>query len=517
MMPKRIDALIIAATLAVFVLIFARVVSSNRFGYDESDYMYAISKGIRANYLDEPTIPITTFISKGLQGVRGRISSDSLAEFIRASDDINFYRHYHAPLSFYWVIANRSILGDREGLIRWSSLFCLMLGFAVIYMGCISLWGARGRVAAVVASSLFLLSPTNIATAVRLGPHSLYVLLSIATLFAISKLIIKPNKTHFYVVTLLLCLSTLTLEYAILLMLTFVACIVFCRKELSFSCSRSEVISSVVRAAVLFLLVFVLVWPAGLFKASIIKNYTFFAYFTLKRSDAYGSAPFYQVWLWRFLSSPVEYLLIFGAVGWLVVARARGRMEWWTVPFSIFAALVFATTVRNKSTSPTYVSSLLPPLHVLAGAAVVRAAGRRLSQQVAVGAIVLLAALASNYINFLSARSPGTSPTPADRLVDFYRENPVATKRILVPRALLPTLHYYFPDGRFVAYGKAGASRSVIEPPAQDAADEVILVGDGQNDEDSQMRLRGWLPIKTLGPVGAEESITIYATEADQK
>jgi hypothetical protein len=517
MMLKRIDMLIISAALVIFVLIFARVVPSDRFGYDESDYMYAVSKGIRANYLDEPTIPISTFIGKGLEGLRGRITSDSLSDFIRTSDDINFYRHYHAPLSFYWVIANRLILGDREALIRWSSLFCLMLGYVVIYSGCLSLWGEQARLAAVVASTLFLLSRTNIATAVRLGPHSLYVLVSIATLLGISKLIIKPGKNQLYIVSILLCLSMLTLEYAVLLILTLVACVLLFRKELSSSCSRSEVISSVVRAAVLFFLVFVLVWPAGLFKASIVKNYTFFAYFTLKRSGAYGTDPFYQVWLWRFLSSPVEYLLILGTIGWLVVARARGRMERWTLPFSIYAALVFATTVRNKSTSPTYVSSMLPPLHVLAGAAVLRAAGLRVSRQFAVGAIVILAALTSNYSNYLSAKSAGGNRTPADRLVDFYRENPVAFKSILVPKGLLPTLHFYFPDARFIAYGKAGETRSVIEPPAQDAADEVVWVGDGQGDEDSQMRLSGWLPVKTLGPVGTEESITIYAAEADQK
>ena len=62
----------ILAGLVTSVLLFARAVPSNVFDYDESDYMYAVSKGFHANCLDEPSIPMGTFIDAGLHGVRGQ-------------------------------------------------------------------------------------------------------------------------------------------------------------------------------------------------------------------------------------------------------------------------------------------------------------------------------------------------------------------------------------------------------------------------------------------------------------
>ena len=148
----------ILAGLVASVLLFARAVPSNVFDYDESDYMYAVSKGFHANYLDEPSIPMGTFIDAGLHGVRGQSGCASLSAFIRSADDINCYRHYHAPLSFYWIMASRLVTGDGEMALRWTQMACVMLTFATIYLGCLSAPVPQARLAAFAASTLYLLS-----------------------------------------------------------------------------------------------------------------------------------------------------------------------------------------------------------------------------------------------------------------------------------------------------------------------------------------------------------------------
>jgi hypothetical protein len=259
------------------------------------------------------------------------------------------------------------------------------------------------------------------------------------------------------------------------------------------------------------LLVFALAWPAGLFKLSILKDYTFFVYFALRRSHEYGTDPFYRVWWGRVLASPVEYFLGLGALAWYAVAWLRGRKEAWALPFLIYAALLFGTTLRNRSTSPIYVSSLLPSLHILAGAALGRWAGSPIRQRVAVAAVVIGAALASNYCNFLSARVSGEGPSPADLVVDYYRDRRPDSRRILVPFGLLPALHYYFPGGKFLPYREVGGRRMALETLARIEADEIVFVGEEGRDRETESVPGGWFPVDVLGSIHGYGSITIYS------
>ena len=121
MRPGKIDVIIMTATVVGYTALVGPTLPTGRFAYDEADYMYAVSKGFAANYLDRPTIPFATFVQKGMEeGMRqsGRVS---LSEYIRASDDIAFYRHFHAPLYYYWVILHSTLLGTDEQATRWAS------------------------------------------------------------------------------------------------------------------------------------------------------------------------------------------------------------------------------------------------------------------------------------------------------------------------------------------------------------------------------------------------------------
>ena len=101
MQLKRTDIAVLLTLISLCELLYASVVSNNRYGYDEADYMYAASQGLYANYIDKNTLPLAQFLRIGLSKGFQRENRTSLSEFIRASGDIAFYRHYHGPLSLY--------------------------------------------------------------------------------------------------------------------------------------------------------------------------------------------------------------------------------------------------------------------------------------------------------------------------------------------------------------------------------------------------------------------------------
>lgn len=91
---------IMAAIIAVFSWLSQGSAPASPYGYDEADYIYAAGRGWLANYTDTPTQSIVEFVRMRL-GKRGESGSRGfLSEYIRASGDINFYRHSHGPLYF---------------------------------------------------------------------------------------------------------------------------------------------------------------------------------------------------------------------------------------------------------------------------------------------------------------------------------------------------------------------------------------------------------------------------------
>ena len=132
---RRLDYLLILIFLSSFYFVHDNVVSTDRFGYDESDYMYAAEKGFLANYWDLNAIPFFEFIKKGREEGKQSENRTSLSQFIRDSDAITFYRHYHGPIYFYWLSFFNFQETDKEYYMRWVSLSCVFLALIIIYFG----------------------------------------------------------------------------------------------------------------------------------------------------------------------------------------------------------------------------------------------------------------------------------------------------------------------------------------------------------------------------------------------
>src|SRR6266550_4032699 len=116
-------AVILAGVLAVFYFLAKGTVMYGPFGYDEADYMYAVSRGFLANYTDAPTMPLAELVKVGLNRGRDPSQRGDLSQMIRNSDDMVFYRHWHGPLYVDWLRIVRPLASSEHAMRAWNYIF----------------------------------------------------------------------------------------------------------------------------------------------------------------------------------------------------------------------------------------------------------------------------------------------------------------------------------------------------------------------------------------------------------
>src|ERR1700722_15297736 len=172
--------------LALFLLLISRNVSSEPYGYDEADYMYAASLGFIANWSDTPSIPIADFARAGIN----RAGRQALSERIRNGNDVLFYRHFHGPL-FHYLLIPAARFGLNERGVRSALLAIPAASLAVIYFGCQPFMGAF------LAAVLFL-SSYSVIGSTEVAPHQLFAFCSLACLILLTKAIATGRRAFWY-------------------------------------------------------------------------------------------------------------------------------------------------------------------------------------------------------------------------------------------------------------------------------------------------------------------------------
>ena len=166
-----------ALLVAGFIALARPMVDASPFYYDEADYMYAAGRGFASNYLERPAQSFGEFLHTGLSRGRDASQKAALSQAIRDSGDIDFYRHWHGPLYFYWLMALQPFRAN-EPTVRALSMLFPALTILVIYFGALR-WGGY---AAFLAAALYGWSVVA-AGSTELAPHELFVLVCVAGLF----------------------------------------------------------------------------------------------------------------------------------------------------------------------------------------------------------------------------------------------------------------------------------------------------------------------------------------------
>jgi Dolichyl-phosphate-mannose-protein mannosyltransferase len=473
---EKIDLLLLLLCIGACIVLYNPIIPKDYYGYDEADHMFAVSKGIYANYIDANTIPFRTFLRIGIQQGLQDQNRSSLSEYIRASDDITFYRHYHGPLYFYALTVSQYLFGSSEYTARWTSLLFLLVSIFAVYMGCFSLSKENPRVAAVIASVLLMCSSANIITTVEITAHGLYTLTAITTLIFMAKLLQTNDLRYWYCSIIAMAISFAVIEYAPVLLLTFAICIFIERRRIFANWAGQEYKRLVIISVALFIGVIFIIWPGAWLKLSLIKNYIFFAYVILAREGEFGTRDFWEVWWQRFSEFPLIYILIIPVI-FLAALHIKRHIIY--LPFLLYSIFMIAITFRNTAPSLHYISSLFPPLFILSGLI----AGKYLENsknlvKISFSVLVAVVFVTHMWLYLIKDRSKAELYTPLKNLVDYVRSHNDHDKKVLVDRRLLPTLHYYFPYREFDSYrDKSSSLRAIRRELANASYDGLIYMG----------------------------------------
>ena len=439
---RRVDwlDLVCAALLAAaFLWFFRELPSPGPYIYDEADYITAGSRGFAANVLEKPSMSIVEFLKTGLE--RRKLSQrSSLSEIVRGSHDVTFYRHYHGPIYYYWLAGAGALTGFNEYAMRWSGYVWHLLTFFAIFGGV--KWFTGSRAAAFFAGSLYLFGQANLGTATQITPHIPYVFFTVLTLLLFAAYLETGRRALWYGGVAAFACAFCSIDYAILLAITFAACVWLMRE-------RRFGIAVLGRSLFLFLGVLAVLWPIGLFELSAIKGYFYIAYLAMQRKGSYGDYGPGTIWMERLTSAPVEYAVDFAALvvcayGWRKEAVSRYRPL--LLPCLIYAGLMTLTTLKNTSLNPTYMSSILPPLAIVSGVAfAVLTARLAVPARSAIAAALMAAAVAGAWPMVRHAEGRSTV-SPERNAMAALHEAGMDRGEVLVPYEILPTISYYYPD-----------------------------------------------------------------------
>jgi hypothetical protein len=441
--------LILSVFLAGLVVLVWGRISADPFAYDEADYMYAASLGLAANYTDTPAQSFADFLHTGLNRGRDAGQRASLSEAVRASNDVNFYRHWHGPVAFYWWMAGRARGLDEHGL-RAAMLAFHIMTLLAIYFGC--LWvlsGVAGQLAAVLCSAMCVFSYPLVRTSLEIAPHGVFVPFVVISLMLLAKAAQTGEAKYWRIGLVPLAFAFATLEVALVLVVTYAGFAWVERKRFFGGWPRARVLRWLGVSVLLFAILVVALWPGALSKLAFVKAYAFMAYLALFRKSPWGNVSLLDTWLIRMGSAPVEWALI--ALGVVTFVRKPLRAA---LPFLVFAVLMMGATLRVTTDSPRYEAPFLPALLVFAGLSIANVLSEReprLGFAVALTACILL--FADSFRQTLAHHFGPDGHSNA--LITWLREHPLDGRRVLVPQPDLPAIHYYFPRIQLRSYADA--------------------------------------------------------------
>lgn len=477
---RKFEIVLIFFIIFSFLYISSNIIRDGCFGYDEADYMSAVSRGFVANYWDQGTISIVTFLQKGSSEGMARKKSE-LSKFIRESNDISFLRHYHGPLYFYLLTLIKKITGENEYYIRLASFLCSILGTIAILLACRTFIQFDSQ-ALILYGSLLLFSPTLMATGALITPHSLFAAISLINLLLLAQFLKTRKLTYYYLTIIFLALAFLTIEYAPLILMTILISVLWQRKILFDQWTIKQVFLFIAKSIGVFLLTILVLWPGGLLKLTLLKNYLWHGYVTIMLPQNYGTANLSDLWLRRFIESPVDYTLIILFLIYYLYLGLRNKVDKYFMPFVFYIFLIFLCTLRNRSGSFTYMATLMPAAYLIIvfmiGIFIQNNFQRTWTKNLFV--ILIILATIGNSIYFFRYSTFNEKNHNQDKytaVVKYFQKHHVSRQNLLVHWSFVPTLHYYFPIWKLDKYMGNTPDKIILEKLKMGNYDGLIYIG----------------------------------------
>ncbi len=457
-------AVILAVLIAGVLALTSGKIDGTPYGYDEADYVFAASLGYFANWTDAGTLPMVDFVQLGLRRGGDPGQRSALSQMARSSSDPVVYRHWHGPLYFYWLAAIEPG-HPPEWTVRSLSLVFPILTAIVLYFGTLRILpGPAAQPAAMLGAAVLLWGQMTVKTT-ELAPHMTFVLCYVTALLLAAKLMSGGGRRHWYAAVVIAALAFCTLEVTFVLIATLFICGYLRRRQLAADWRFWRNSAAVLLGTIL------LVWPPAILKLSFLKAYLFMAYLAVFRPGAWGSMTPAEAWAHHVGRSPIEWLLIAGAL------VAFFAMRLWRsvpalVPFLLYGLLMVLILARVNGDGPRYITPLFPALLIFASWTAGWLLGRQKTwgwQRYAISAALCLLLFGLTREQ-MKTRLQHPDPYPPAALAAI-RERGLEARTLLVPQLILPTLHYYFPEATLRGYFQTAEIPRVM---AADRFDAVL-------------------------------------------
>ena len=243
--------------------------------YDEADYVTAARKGFVTNYWDVHSTPFHEFIQKGTE-IYILKKHTSLAKEIRNQEDICFFRHFHAPLLFYILSISSRLFGNHDMIFRIVYWLITVLIVPVTYWCIITL--TKNKWLSFITSFLVAISPMMLVQFSQISIHSIFAIFALCTLTYQIKFFQSNQIKYFYYYIIFLTFAFLTNEYALILLCVCLANFLIIKNDIiAYELKKIQLSPHIFVGLLLSLFIFLILWPAGILKLSVLKSYIFFS------------------------------------------------------------------------------------------------------------------------------------------------------------------------------------------------------------------------------------------------
>jgi Dolichyl-phosphate-mannose-protein mannosyltransferase len=448
---------VLVLAIAIVTPAFRDTTNHMPFYYDESDYMYAGTRGLVANYLDRPSLSLVEFIRNGIVLSRDGSKRGDISRVARDSGDITFYRHYHGPMYAYWIALCQKAGVSDEAAFRSSGLIIHCAIVMLIFWMFRYAFPTLPAFSALLAALAYLLNRTALVAASVITQHVLFPLFTALTLFFLALFNRTLKRGYWYAATACLGLGFATVESSFVL----VGAVLVMLATLYDRMKWKQIAILALRGAAVFLVAAMVVWPKGVLALGSGKGYLYLAYMAVFRKTLAPISPL-ALWRHKFTAYPYEFVLPALAVLACVIFYRRLSSRAECTPFLLYAGLFTVATLIITLNYTYYHTSLLLATTVIIGVM----AGELWNRSKVAGTLAASAALAS-----LVAMTVIYHRETVEANVGLYEyrgsaidyvKTAASQKTYYVPFTLVPPLHYYAPRAKTIGYDPAASTPDML-------------------------------------------------------
>ena len=419
------------------------LVDSLYFTYDEADYVSALEQGFWANYRDTTSPPFLAFLYLGGEDYVNQ-ERQRLATFVRESQDVAFYRHYHPPLLWYGAMVWSHFFGHSEISIRWYMVACSLLLLGLFYGILVTLSSTTGLLPAILTAIFASSSGVLLHSSLSFSPHVLYTLFALSALWCFSRYLQSGILRYWYGTCALLSFSLVSMELGIFPVLAVIISMllaptpVFTLRSGAIEISHHFWYGLGGGAALTFLL-----YPGGVTQFTWFRTGLWYGSLLVRdRADAYGTHSLAELGNFLLGINFLEFAVAAGGLAYLI-RQCRIPAFRHLLPFVIFGALTSTAVLWLAAYRPAFL--LAPMFTGFLGLGVFlqhrRAGGRWMA--LSAGGIV-----ASYFLTLHGyTHSPPRDPAIHRLLVTLEAEWKPG-EALFVSREFLPTVRYYLIDSQ---------------------------------------------------------------------